>query len=105
MAQRNRNLAAKFERAQRQRRDYAQGLAALEDSRLAHLAEVQPIIATHWGLTPAPITQEERDRAVADFMARGRIKKLPASVSKHATRTDKKYRAIAKAVRVAYDHA
>jgi hypothetical protein len=70
MAQRNRNLAAKFERAQRERRDYAKGIAALEATRPDHLEKAAPIVAAHWGLRPEPVTQAERDRLVAEYHAR-----------------------------------
>lgn len=79
MAQKNRNLALKADRAKRERREYAAAEQAREDSRPAHAASAAPIVATHWGIAPTPITRDDVAQAIADFEARGRIKKIPAA--------------------------
>jgi hypothetical protein len=79
MGQKNRSLTLKFERAKRERREYAAAETAREASRPAHAASAVPIVAAHWGITPEPISRDEVAQAVADFEARGRIKKIAAA--------------------------
>jgi hypothetical protein len=82
MAQGNRNMTAKFERAQRERRDYAKGMAALEATRPGHLAKAAPIVATHWGLRPEPVTKEEQARLVAEYHVRKAAKAAEIAAAK-----------------------
>ena len=84
MAQKNRAMAAKAARAQRESRDAAKEIVTREASRTAHAEKVAPIVATHWGLTSNRLTTAEKDALVAEYLARRTIRRLPCAEYKPA---------------------